>query len=119
MARVKRGKVAHRRHKKVLKEARGFVGGRHRLFRSAKESLMRAKRYAYRDRRTRRREFRRLWIARINAAARARGLTYSRFMQGLKSRGVILDRRSLADLAVRDQAAFDEIVATAKAGLEN
>jgi len=118
MARVKRGKAAHQRHKRLLKEARGYVGGRHRLFRSAKETLMRAKRYAYRHRRTRRREFRHLWIARINAAARARGLTYSRFMQGLKSRGVILDRRSLADLAVRDQAAFDEIVATAKAGLE-
>jgi large subunit ribosomal protein L20 len=119
MARVKRGKIAHRRHKRVLKEARGFVGGRHRLFRSAKESLMRAKRYAYRDRRVRRREFRHLWIARINAAARARGLTYSRFMQGLKAKGVILDRRSLADLAVRDEAAFDDIVATAKAGLES
>jgi large subunit ribosomal protein L20 len=117
MARVKRGQVAHRRHKAVLKEARGFVGGRHRLFRSAKETLMRAKRYAYRDRRVRKREFRRLWIARINAAARERGLSYSRFMHGLAQSGVVLDRRSLAELAVRDRAAFDEIAEVAKKGL--
>ena len=84
MPRVKRGTVSHRRHKSVLREARGYVGGRHRLFRSAKETVMRAKRYAYRDRRVRKREFRRLWIARINAAARGHGLSYSRFMNGLK-----------------------------------
>jgi len=117
MSRVKRGKVAHRRHKAVLKEARGFVGGRHRLFRSANETVMRAKRYAYRDRRVRKREFRRLWIARINAAARAHGLNYSRFMYGLEQSGVVLDRRSLAELAVRDQAAFDEVAELAKKGL--
>jgi len=114
MARVKRGKTAHRRHKAVLREARGYVGGRHRLLRSAKETLMRAKRYAFRDRRARKRQFRRLWIARINAAAREQGLTYSLFIQALKARGVVLDRRSLAELAVRDRAAFDQVVATAK-----
>ncbi len=118
MPRVKRGKVAHRRHKAVLKEARGFVGGRHRLFRSAKETLMRAKRYAYRDRRVRKREFRRLWIARINAAARDRGLSYSRFMSGLRGAGIGLDRRSLAELAARDGEAFDQVVETAKKALK-
>lgn len=117
MARVKKGKSAHRRHKAVLREARGYVGGRHRLFRSAKETLMRAKRYAYRDRRTRRRHFRRLWVARINAAVREQGLTYSRFMQALKAAGVGLDRRSLAELAVRDPSAFGAVVGTAKKAL--
>jgi large subunit ribosomal protein L20 len=119
MARVKRGKAAHRRHKAVLKEARGSVGGRHRLFRSAKETVMRAKRYAYRDRRVRKREFRRLWIARINAATREQGMSYSRFMEALKAEGVGLDRRSLAELAVRDRAAFDQVVASAKKALES
>jgi large subunit ribosomal protein L20 len=114
MARVKRGKVAHRRHKAVLKEARGYVGGRHRLFRSAKETVMRAKQYAYRDRRRRKREFRRLWIARINAAVREQGVSYSRFVQALKAAGIGLDRRSLAELAVRDPSSFEEVVATAK-----
>jgi large subunit ribosomal protein L20 len=117
MPRIKRGKVAHRRHKAVLREARGFVGGRHRLFRSAKETLMRAKRYAYRDRRVRKREFRRLWIARINAAAREHGLNYSRFMHGLQESGIALDRRSLAELAVRDPAAFHKVAELAKKGL--
>ena len=114
MARVKRGKVAHRRHKAVLKQARGFVGGRSRLFRSAKETLMRAKRYAYRDRRTRKRVFRKLWIARISAAVREQGLSYSRFMNALGTAGVQLDRRTLAELAVRDPAAFSQVVALAK-----
>jgi len=118
MARVKRGTVSHRRHKSVLREARGYVGGRHRLFRSAKETVMRAKRYAYRDRRVRKREFRRLWIARINAAARGHGLSYSRFMNGLKVSGVGLDRRSLAELAVQDEAAFDQVVETVKKALK-
>ncbi len=113
MARVRRGKAAHRRHKAVLREAKGFVGGRRRLFRSAKETLMRAQRYAYRDRRRRKREFRRLWITRINAAAREHGLSYSRFMQGLRTAGVSLDRRSLAQLAVQDPVAFDSVVETA------
>jgi large subunit ribosomal protein L20 len=106
--------VTHRRHKSVLREARGFVGGRHRLFRSAKETLMRAKRYAYRDRRVRKREFRRLWIARINAAVHDHGLSYSRFMNALKASGIGLDRRSLAELAVRDPAAFEAVVEAAK-----
>jgi large subunit ribosomal protein L20 len=117
VARVKRGKRTHRRHKAVLREARGYVGARHRLFRSAKETLMRAKRYAYRDRRVRKREFRRLWIARINAAAREHGVSYSRFAHALKAAGVALDRRSLAELAVRDPSAFAEVMATAKKAL--
>jgi large subunit ribosomal protein L20 len=108
--------VSHRRHKSVLKQARGFVGGRHRLFRSAKETLMRAKRYAYRDRRVRKREFRRLWIARINAAVHDHGLSYSRFMAALKASGIGLDRRSLAELAVREPAAFEAVVEAAKKG---
>ena len=117
MARVKRGKAAHRRHRAVLKEARGYVGGRHRLFRSAKETVMRAKQYAYRDRRRRKREFRRLWIARINAAVREQGVSYSRFVQALKAAGIGLDRRSLAEMAVRDPSSFEEVVATAKKAL--
>jgi len=119
MARVKRGKAAHRRHKAILREARGYVGGRHRLFRSAKETVMRAKQYAYRDRKRRKRDFRRLWIARINAAVREQGVTYSRFMQALKASGIGLDRRSLAELAVRDPSSFEEVVATAKKALAN
>ncbi len=116
MSRVKRGTVVRRRHQSVLKEAAGFVGGRHRLFRTAKETLMRAKRYAYRDRRVRKRHFRQLWIARINAAAREQGVTYSRLMMAIGASGVSLDRRSLAELAVRDRAAFDQVVATAMKG---
>lgn len=118
MARVKRGKVSHRRHKAVLREARGHVGGRRRLFRSAKETLMRAKRYAYRDRRVRKRELRRLWIARINAAVREHGISYSRFMNALRTEGIALDRRSLAELAVRDRAAFDQVVERTKGALK-
>jgi large subunit ribosomal protein L20 len=114
MARVKRGVVTHRRHKRILKEAKGFVGGRRKLFRTAKETLMRAKRYSYRDRRVRRRFFRGLWIARINAAVREQGMTYSRFTQALKAAGINLDRRTLAELAARDQAAFAQVVAAAK-----
>ncbi len=117
MARVKRGRTAHRRHKAVLKEARGYVGGRHRLFRTAKETLMRARQYAYRDRRRRKREFRRLWIARINAGVRGEGLSYSRFMDGLKGAGIGLDRRRLAELAVRDPSSFAKVVAAAKKAL--
>jgi len=118
MARVKRGKTAHRRHKAVLKQARGFVGGRSRLFRSAKETLMRAKRYAYRDRRLRKRAFRKLWIARISAAVREQGLSYSRFIHALGAAGVQLDRRTLAELAVRDPAAFEQVVALAKGAVQ-
>ena len=115
MARVKRGTITHKRHKSILREARGFVGGRHRLFKSAKETLMRAERYAYRDRRVRKRDFRQLWIARINAAVRAQDMTYSRFMNALGKAGITLDRRTLADLAVNDIAAFNQVVAAAKA----
>ena len=118
MGRVKRGRVKHRRHKAVLREARGYVGGRHRLFRSARETVMRAKRYAYRDRRARKRDFRRLWIVRINAAVREHGLSYSRFMHALKAGGVALDRRSLAELAARDRHAFDAVVATAREAMD-
>lgn len=116
MPRVKRGKIAHRRRKALLKEAKGFVGGRRRLFRSAKETLMRAKQYAYRDRRVRKREFRQLWIARINAAVRDQGLTYSRFMEAAHKAGLALDRRTLAELAVRDRAAFDRVVQSVQTG---
>ena len=118
MPRVKRGTAAHRRRKAVLKEAAGFVGGRHRLFRNAKETLMRAQRYAYRDRRVRKREFRQLWIAHINAATRAEGLTYSRFMEALSKCGLGLDRRSLAEMAVRDAEAFGQVVATVKGAMQ-
>ncbi len=115
MARVKRGIMTHKRHRSVLRDARGFVGGRSRLYKSAKETLMRAERYAYRDRRVRKREFRALWIARINAAARAQGMTYSRFMEALKAAGITLDRRALADLAVHDIDGFNQVVAAVKA----
>ncbi len=114
MARVKRGIMTHKRHKSILRDARGFVGGRSRLYKSAKETLMRAERNAYRDRRKRKRDFRALWIARINAACRAQGITYSRFMEALKLAGITLDRRTLADLAVHDLDGFNQVVATAK-----
>jgi len=113
MPRIKRGKVTHRRHKAVLREARGFVGGRHRLFRSAKETLMRAKRYAYRDRRLRKREFRRLWIARINAATRNLGQSYSQVMGGLGRNNIQLNRKMLSEIAISDPAAFRTIVSAA------
>ena len=118
MSRVKRGTQAHKRHKTILREARGFVGGRHRLYRNAKETLMRAENYSYRDRRVRKRDFRRLWITRINAAVRAQGVSYSRFMQAMKLAGIELDRRSLADLAVTDIGAFNQVVARAMAAVQ-
>ena len=114
MPRVTRGFKARRRRNKVLKLAKGYRGGRHRLFRTAAEAVDRALCYAYRDRRTRKREFRRLWIARINAAARQFGLSYSRFMDGLNKAGVEVDRKMLADLAVTDEAAFAQLVDAAK-----
>ena len=98
MAHVKRGMMTHKRHKSVLRDSRGFVGGRSRLYKTAKETLQRAERYAYRDRRVRKRDFRQLWIARINAACHAQGMTYSRFMEALKIANIGLDRRTLADL---------------------
>ena len=115
MARVKRGVTAHARHKKVLSFTKGHRGQRHRLFRRANESMLHALDYQYRDRRDRKGQFRRLWIMRINAAARLHGTTYSRLIDGLAKAGVAVDRKVLADLAVRDQAAFAKLVATANA----
>ena len=117
MPRVKRGVTAHHRHKRVLRLTRGFWGGRHRLYRTAKEALLHSQSYAYRDRRARKRDFRRLWIVRINAAARLSGLSYSRFMNGLQRAGVTVDRKSLADMAVRDAPAFAALVEHARAHL--
>ena len=114
MTRVKGGTVTRRRHKKVLKATKGQYGTRHRLFRRANEAMMKSLRYAYRDRRNKRRELRRLWITRINAASRQNGLSYSRFMFGLKQAGVELDRKSLAELAVADSSAFTQLVELAK-----
>lgn len=117
MARVKRGFTVHRRHKKTLKLAKGYWGGKSRLYKTAKEAITRAGQYAYRDRRNKKRDFRRLWITRINAAVRLHGLSYSQFMNGLIKAGVALDRKVLADLAVKDAAAFSEVVKQAQAQL--
>ena len=117
MTRVKRGVVAHRRHKKVLKQAKGYYGARSRIFRVAKQAVTKAGQYAYRDRRQRKRQFRALWITRINAQSRANGLSYSRLINGLKKAEIGLDRRVLADLAVHDKSAFSAIVEQAKAAL--
>ena len=114
MTRVKGGYVTRRRHKKILKMTAGQWGTRHRLFRRANEAMMKSAWYAYRDRRNRRRDLRRLWIVRINAAARLNGLTYSRLMHGLKQANVELDRKILADLAVRDSNTFASLVELAK-----
>src|SRR6188508_2385075 len=102
MARVKRGVMTRKRHNRILKAAEGYYGARRRQFKQAKEAVMRAGNYAYRDRRVRKREFRKLWIARINAACRAEGITYSRFIEALTKTGVTVDRKILADLAVND-----------------
>ncbi|MBQ4133120.1 MAG: 50S ribosomal protein L20 [Desulfovibrionaceae bacterium] len=115
--RVKRGLAAHRRHKRYLAQAKGFRAGRHKLYRTAREAVERALCYAYRDRKVRKREFRKLWILRINAAARLGGLSYSRFMNGLSKAGVALDRKVLADLAVRQKEDFAKLVELAKAQL--
>ena len=117
MPRVKRGVVAHRRHKKILKQAKGYYGARSRIFRVAKQAVTKAGQYAYRDRRQRKRQFRALWITRINAQSRANGLSYSRLINGLKKAEIGLDRRVLADLAVHDKPAFAAIVEQAKASL--
>ena len=117
MPRVKRGVTAHARHKKILALAKGFRGRRKNVFRIAKQAVMKAGQYAYRDRRTRKRVFRQLWIARINAASREMGVTYSRFMAGLKKAQIDIDRKVLADLAVNDPAAFGSIVEKVKAQL--
>ena len=117
MPRVKRGVTARSRHKKILALAKGFRLRRNNVFRVAKQAVMRAGQYAYRDRRDKKHVFRRLWIARINAATRSNGLTYSRFMNGLKKAGVMLDRKVLADMAVFDKAGFASLVEQAKAAL--
>ena len=117
MPRVKRGVVAHRRHKKVLKQAKGYYGARRKVFRVAKQAVIKAGQYAYRDRRQRKRQFRTLWIARINAAARECGLSYSRFINGLKKAEIAIDRKVLADIAVFDKAAFAALAEKAKASL--
>ncbi len=117
MPRVKRGVTARARHKKVLNLAKGYRGRRKNVYRIAKEAVMKAGQYAYRDRRQRKRQFRTLWIARINAAAREQGLSYSVFMNGLKKAAIDIDRKVLADLAVFDKAAFAQIVGQAKASL--
>ncbi len=117
MPRVKRGVTAHRRHKKILKQAKGYYGARSRIYRVAKQAVIKAGQYAYRDRRVKKRTFRALWITRINAASRANGLTYSRLIAGLKKAEIGLDRRVLADLAVHDKEAFAAVVERAKAAL--
>ncbi|HEX5373175.1 MAG: 50S ribosomal protein L20 [Aquabacterium sp.] len=117
MPRVKRGVTARARHKKVLALAKGFRGRRKNVFRIAKQAVMKAGQYAYRDRRAKKREFRRLWIARINAGSRALGLTYSKFIAGIKKASIEIDRKVLADMAVNDPAAFASIVEKAKAQL--
>lgn len=117
MARIKRGVTTRRRHKAVLQRAEGYRGTRSRLFKRAHEAVMRAGQYSYRDRRTRKRQMRQLWIIRINAAARENGMPYGRFIEGLNKAGVVVDRKILADLAVRDPQAFREYVNVARAAL--
>jgi large subunit ribosomal protein L20 len=119
MARVKRGVVAKARHKKILNKAKGYYGARSKIYRVAKQAVIKAGQYAYRDRRVRKREFRALWITRINAAARLNGLSYSRFINGLSKAGIEVDRKILADLAVHDSGAFSELAEQAKAELAN
>ncbi|GLH64682.1 MULTISPECIES: 50S ribosomal protein L20 [Bacillaceae] len=118
MPRVKGGTVTRRRRKKVLKLAKGYFGAKHALYRVANQQVMKSLMYAYRDRRQRKRDFRKLWITRINAAARMHGLSYSRFMHGLKLAGVEVNRKMLADLAVNDQAAFAQLAELAKSKLQ-
>ena len=117
MARVKRGVTSHRRHKKILDQAKGYYGNRSRTFKVAKQAVIKAGQYAYRDRRQKKRQFRSLWIVRINAAARNHGLTYSRFIAGLKKAEIVMDRRVLADLALNERVAFTAIVDKVKVAL--
>ncbi len=117
MARVKRGVTTRARHKKILSKAKGYYGMRRKSFRVANQAVIKAGQYAYRDRRQRKRQFRVLWIARINAAARANGLSYSRFINGLLKAGIEVDRKVLADIAVHDKAAFSKLAEKAKASL--
>jgi large subunit ribosomal protein L20 len=117
MARVKRGVIAHRRHKKIMERAKGYYGARSRVYRVAFQAVIKAGQYAYRDRRQRKRQFRALWIARINAAARLNGMSYSRLINGLKKASIEIDRRVLADIAVHDAQAFSALAEKAKASL--
>ena len=117
MPRVKRGVTARARHKKVLAQAKGYYGARSRVFRVANQAVIKAGQYAYRDRRQKKRQFRALWIVRINAGARENGLSYSRFVAGLKKAAIEIDRKILADLAVHDKAAFSALADKAKAAL--
>lgn len=117
MARVKRGVIARRRHKKVLGKAKGYYGARHRTFKVANQAVTKAGQYAYRDRRVRKREFRALWIQRINAAARVNGLSYSRLIDGLRRAEIEIDRKVLADMAVHDAAGFAQLAERARASL--
>ncbi len=117
MPRVKRGVTAHRRHKKILKQAKGYYGARSRVYRVATQAVTKAGQYAYRDRRVKKRNFRALWITRINAQARAEGISYSQLIAGLKKAGIELDRKVLADLAVHDKATFGKIVEQARSAL--
>jgi large subunit ribosomal protein L20 len=117
MSRVKRGVTARAKHKKVMAKAKGYYGARSRVFRVAKQAVIKAAQYAFRDRRQRKREFRALWIVRVNAAARAHGMTYSAFMNGLRKASINIDRKVLADIAVHDKVAFTALVEQAKAGL--
>lgn len=112
--RVKGGFVTRRRHKKILKLARGYFGSKHRIFKTANQQVMKSLLYAYRDRRQRKRDFRKLWVVRINAAARTNGLSYSKFMHGLKLAGIEVNRKILADLAVNDSKAFSDLAGVAK-----
>ena len=117
MARVKGGTVARKRRKKILKLAKGYFGSKHRLYKTANEQVMRSLQYAYRDRRQRKRDFRKLWITRINAAARMNGLSYSKFMHGLKLAEIDINRKMLAQIAISDSKAFTQIADQAKAAL--
>ena len=119
MPRATNAPASRKRRKRILKKAKGFYGSRSRLYRYAKDAIFKAQTWATRDRKTRKRNFRALWITRISAAVRQRGMTYNRFMEGLKHLGVDLDRKILADLAITNPASIDELVAQAKTGLEN
>jgi len=114
MPRVKRGTMTHKRHVKILKLASGYWGGKSRLFKTAKEQVAKSGNYAFRDRRARKRDFRRLWIARINAACREQGMQYSRFIEGLTKAGIVLDRKVLSDMAINDAQGFANLVERAK-----
>ena len=118
MARVKKGTVAHRKHKKILKLAKGFYGSKHKIFSAANPAVMRSLRSAQMGRKLKKREYRRLWIARINAAARMNDISYSRLMDGLKKAGVVINRKMLSEMAIYDPAGFTELVNVAKAALK-